>query len=304
MRIITGDEDVQTNREIRVSPFSPACSRAPRSSPHRTARRPKPINVFPDRRAPARGRPLVLSRRPRHQACLLVHRRREGKDLRGPRRKLRRRRPTPLRAAEQRQHAILDRQRARRIARSADRASSRNPASSPAQRPPATIAGTISPENDQRANAGDAGADRSVVASRWLELASIGYVGAVPRPSGGQFRSKRAGFRFGSSQRRAASRRIRAPARAATHRRPRPSGSVQMLLIAILGALALAGLLASAIFRFGRLTGARHGSRVTRRAARELGCGQDRCIHRRRDRCGSVEAAAGARFPPRSARGG
>ena len=43
-----------------------------------------------------------------------------------------------------------------------------------------------------------------------------------------------------------------------------PSGSVQMLLIAILGALALAGLLASAIFRFGgrRRTSIRVGRRV------------------------------------------
>lgn len=135
------------------------------------------------------------------------------------------------------------------------------------QRTAATAADAINPENDQRANAGDAGAQTSVVASRWPELAGI-KTPASPGPSADNFA---AGAPENSEPTAAkatpppavAALRLAAADASSTER---PSGSVQMLLITILGALALAGLLASAIFRLSgpRWTG-RRASRVERR---------------------------------------
>ncbi|MDB5577094.1 MAG: hypothetical protein JWR80_2270, partial [Bradyrhizobium sp.] len=119
-----------------------------------------------------------------------------------------------------------------------------------APRPLATVGGAISPDNAPRANAGDAGAQRSVVASRWGELAGSSTP-ASPEPPADN--SPTAPTPSGAAP---------APAMAAptaavpalplaaadASSTEKPTGSVQMLLIAILGALALAGLLASAIF--------------------------------------------------------
>ena len=142
------------------------------------------------------------------------------------------------------------------------------------QRLPATIAATTTPGNDQRADAGDAAPQRSVIASRWPELAGVSTPASpepstdssaanAPEPSAAELITPRA-----------------APP-AAVAPLPRaaanisltedPPGSVQMLLIAILGALALAGLLASVIFRFGgrrRRTNIRVGRRVNWDAVR------------------------------------
>jgi len=119
---------------------------------------------------------------------------------------------------------------------------------------PATIAGAINPENDRRANASDTGADRSVVAARWFEPTSM----ASSAPS-------QASADQSANQPQVASELAppTAPFRlaAADASSVKPSGSVQQLLIVIVGALALAGLLASAIFR---LSGARRtGRRAT-----------------------------------------
>ncbi len=119
--------------------------------------------------------------------------------------------------------------------------------------PLATVAGAISLDNDQRANADDAGTQRSVVASRWVELADAGSpAGSAPATDNAVARSP------ATSQ--AAPMPSKATSPAAVAALPlaaadasstkKQAGSVQMLLIAILGALALAGLLASAIFRF------------------------------------------------------
>ncbi len=154
----------------------------------------------------------------------------------------------------------------------------------------AAITGSIKRENGQRANAGDAGAQPSVVASRWPEVAGIDTP-ASPGPSAGNSAasapensgaaptlSEAAPTLSGAAP--AASNAAPAPLDAApapsdaappaavatlplavadASSSEKPSGSVQMLLIVILGALALAGLLGSAIFRLSaRRTGRRN----------------------------------------------
>jgi hypothetical protein len=120
---------------------------------------------------------------------------------------------------------------------------------------PTAVTEAIEPDIDPRAKAGNAGTDPSVVASRWPELASVVSTPAGPEKSIGN-----------SGARPPANSTARPPdsglappaamaglplAAADASSAEKPAGSVQMLLIAILGALALAGLLASAIFRFG-----------------------------------------------------
>ena len=129
-----------------------------------------------------------------------------------------------------------------------------------APRPLATVAGAISPDNDPRANADDARARRSIVASRWGELAASSTQ-ASPEPSNSAPANPGAAP---TASRAAPTPSTAAPAKAASPAAAlplaaadalsteKPAGSVQMLLIAILGALALAGLLASAIFRLSR----------------------------------------------------
>ena len=96
----------------------------------------------------ARGRSLVLSRRPRHQTCLLVRRRRQGKtraDRAGNFAA-----GNQLRfAAEQRQSAIFDRQRARRMAVAAGARRAGHQHLHGAS-PLATVAGAISPDKPAR----------------------------------------------------------------------------------------------------------------------------------------------------------
>jgi hypothetical protein len=122
------------------------------------------------------------------------------------------------------------------------------------QQAPATIS-----ENGQRLNAGEVDAQRPVFASRWPELATVSSsAGAAPSTGNPQA--------IAQSNTEAAPRRPAAAVTlaAADASSARPSGSIQQVLIAIVAALALAGLLASAIFRFG---GARRtGLRVDRRA--------------------------------------
>jgi hypothetical protein len=156
------------------------------------------------------------------------------------------------------------------------------------QRAAAAITGSIKREDDQRANAGDAGVQPSVVASRWPELAGINTPASPGRSAGNSAASapENSGATPTLSEAApAASNAAPAPlnaASAASEAAPppvaaalplaaadassteKPSSSVQMLLIAILGALALAGLLASVIFRLAapRRTGRRLERRV------------------------------------------
>ena len=148
-----------------------------------------------------------------------------------------------------------------------------------APRPLATVGGAISPENDLRANAGDTGAQGSVVGSRWPELAGVASTSASP---GSPIDNSEAAPPVNATAGPPAAK--LAPPAAVTAlplaaadapSTEKPVGSVQMLLIAILGALALAGLLASAIFRLSAPT----AEQQSRRPARELGFGPDRsCI--------------------------
>ena len=118
-----------------------------------------------------------------------------------------------------------------------------------APRPLATVAGAISPDNDPRAAADDAGARRSVVASRWGELAGSSAQASSEPPTDNSTPANSGAAPLPSSGPPAASKTALPLAAADVSSTEKPTGSVQMLLIAILGALALAGLLASAIFR-------------------------------------------------------
>ena len=113
-------------------------------------------------------------------------------------------------------------------------------------RPLASVAGVVGPDNDPRTN--DAGAQRSMVSSRWVELAGSSTQ-AVPGPSTDN--TAPASGTAPTPSKAAPTAAAPALPLAAAEASPteKPTGSVQMLLIAILGALALAGVLASAIFR-------------------------------------------------------
>lgn len=131
----------------------------------------------------------------------------------------------------------------------------------------AAVTDAIDPEDDPRASAGDAGAQRSVVASRWPELAGVASTQASPTPSiDNAAATPPANSTAGPpASRSAPPAAVAALPLAAADALPteKPTGSVQMLLISILGALALAGVLASAIFR---LSGPRRNNiRVDRR---------------------------------------
>lgn len=132
-----------------------------------------------------------------------------------------------------------------------------------APRPLATVAGAISPETNPRAGAGDTGAQGSVVASRWPELAGVVSTQASPGASTDNSAAPPPSSTAGPPAPRPAKPTAGAAlplAAADALSAGKPAGSVQMLLIAIVAALALAGLLASAILRFG---GARHRGKRT-----------------------------------------
>ena len=136
------------------------------------------------------------------------------------------------------------------------------------QRTPATTANAASVENGQAANAPDAKTQLSVIASRW------------PDPSGLSASASQAPT-TGNSGDVMQSNTEQAP-RLNTDQAPLPavatsatadllpekqSGSVQMLLLVMIGALVLAGVMGSAIFRFGSIRQAgRRQTRSDRRA--------------------------------------
>ena len=131
-----------------------------------------------------------------------------------------------------------------------------------------TAAEAAGPTGSQHANTEDTRAQRSVVASRWFEPTSMAS-SAPPQPPVGNSVDKPPAISEAAPPAAAATFRLAAADATAA----RPSGSVQQLLIAIDGALALAGLLASAIFRLGgaRWTGWRKNEiRVNRRVNWDL----------------------------------
>ena len=126
-----------------------------------------------------------------------------------------------------------------------------------AQRAPAKAVDAISQQSDQPTKTGDAGAPRSIVASRWPELTGTSSA-ARPGPSAATSQVVAPANPEALPPPAAASVRLTA----ADASLAKPSGSIQQLLIAIVGAVSLAGLIASGIYRFGG------GRRTTRRDIR------------------------------------
>jgi hypothetical protein len=136
----------------------------------------------------------------------------------------------------------------------------------PWQPNPATAANAASVENNPRANARDVNTRLSVIASRWPEQSGVSS-SASPGPTTGD-----SGEPVQSNSDAAPSSAVAevtlAAADASSEKQP---GSIQMLLIIIAGALTFAGLIGSAIFRFGSMRQAgRRQIRSDRRAIWDL----------------------------------
>jgi hypothetical protein len=131
---------------------------------------------------------------------------------------------------------------------------------------PATAANAASVENNQRANAQDVNTRLSVVASRWPEQSGVSS-SAGPGPTTGN-----SGETVQSNSEAAPSLALaEVTLAAADSSSEKQSGSIQMLLIIIAGALSFAGLIGSAIFRFGsRRQAGRRQIRSDRRAIWDL----------------------------------
>ena len=182
LRIVTGDENVQIEPRNSCPPFSPACSRVPLSSPYRTARRPKPTDKClsgPKGPVPAGSHWYYRIDRATKRHCWYIGDEKEKSARAAPATSPPAANPAPPPPSAS--TAILDRQRARRIAVPQSRVE-QEPGVFAGQRSPATIAAATTPGNDQRADAGDAAPQRSVVASRWPELAGVSTP-ASPEPS-------------------------------------------------------------------------------------------------------------------------
>jgi hypothetical protein len=125
------------------------------------------------------------------------------------------------------------------------------------QRIPATTANAASVENGLSANAPDAKTQLSVIASRWPDPSGVSS-SASPAPTTGnsvepvQLNSEAAPLP------------AVATAAASDLSSEKQPGSVQMLLLVMMGALVLAGVMGSAIFRFGSMR--RRQTRSDRRA--------------------------------------
>jgi hypothetical protein len=110
---------------------------------------------------------------------------------------------------------------------------------------PAAAANAAGVENSQRANAWDVNTQRSVVASRWPEQSGVSS-SASPEPTGNSDATEQSNSEPATSPAIAA-----VTLAAADLPSEKPSGSIRMLLIVIIGALSFAGLIGSAIFRLG-----------------------------------------------------
>jgi hypothetical protein len=128
---------------------------------------------------------------------------------------------------------------------------------------PATASNTASMENSQRANAPDANTQPSLIASRWPEQS-----GLVSSASAGPTTTADSGTDMQPNSGAAPPSVVAAvPLAAADSSSESQAGSIQMLLVVIAGALAFAGILGAAVFRFGRMRQAgRHKIRGDRRA--------------------------------------
>jgi hypothetical protein len=121
----------------------------------------------------------------------------------------------------------------------------RSVADAHAELPPAQPPNT---ENSSSANTADANAPLSIVASRWLDPSSVSS-SAGPGPITGN-----AGAAAPTKSAAAPAPAVAAVPLAAADALPeetdKPSGSIRMVLLAIIGALSFAGVMGSAIFRF------------------------------------------------------
>ncbi len=128
------------------------------------------------------------------------------------------------------------------------------------QRIPATTANAASVEIGQAANAPDAKRQLSVIASRWPDPSGVSS-SVSPAPATG---NSGEAVQLNTEQ---APLPAVAPSAAADLSSEKQSGSVQMLLLVMMGALVLAGVMGRAIFRFGRIRQAgRRQTRSDRRA--------------------------------------
>jgi hypothetical protein len=127
------------------------------------------------------------------------------------------------------------------------------------QRIPAATANVAIPENGQAANAPDARTQQSVIASRWPDPSGVNSsvdTAPVTGNSGEPVQSNSEQAPLPAA----------ATSVAADLSSEKPPGSVQMLLLVMLGALVLAGVMGSAIFRFGTVRRAGRQTRSDRRA--------------------------------------
>jgi hypothetical protein len=128
------------------------------------------------------------------------------------------------------------------------------------QRIPATAANAASVENGQAANAPDAKTQLSVIASRWPDPSGVS---SSVSPASATDNSGEA-VQLNTEQ---APLPAVATSATADLSSEKQSGSVQMLLLVMIGALVLAGVMGSAIFRFSRIRQAgRRQTRSDRRA--------------------------------------
>jgi hypothetical protein len=135
---------------------------------------------------------------------------------------------------------------------------------------PATALNAAGVDNSQRANAPDLNTRLSVFASRWPEQSGVSS-SASPEPT-----TDNSDATVQSNSEPAPSPAVAAVTLAAADSSSekqagseKQSGSIQMLLIVIVGALSCAGLIGSAIFRFGGMAGRRR-IRIDRRAIWDL----------------------------------
>ena len=127
---------------------------------------------------------------------------------------------------------------------------------------PATTTNAASVDDSQAANARDANTHASVIASRWPDPSSASSL-ATPAPTTGN--SDEPGQSNSEATPPPAVPAVNSTASGSSSEKQ--SGSLQMLLIVMMGALVLAGVMGSAIFRFGSMRQAgRRQARGGRRA--------------------------------------
>ena len=129
------------------------------------------------------------------------------------------------------------------------------------QRAAATAANAAGTDTNQRANVWDTNTQSSVIASRWPESSGVSP-SASPAPAPATYQSA------ATVQPDAAEAPTPAIApvtlAAADSSAARQTGSIQTLLLVIIGALSLAGLMGSVIFRFGRMRWTGGGRDISR----------------------------------------